>query len=159
VQAAARAHLKTGLTIACHTGERQAALGVLATVEEEGVHPSALIVVHADGIAEEEARFRLADAGAWVEYDGAGGRPVAEHVALVQRMFVTGRSDRLLLSHDAGWYSAGEPGGAREKIRPYTFIAEKLLPALEPAGLGEEAVKKLLITNPRQAFAIRVRKR
>ncbi|HVR75481.1 MAG TPA: hypothetical protein VMT52_14190, partial [Planctomycetota bacterium] len=50
VVAAARAHLLTGLTIACHTGEGTAALETLDAVEGEGVRADALIVVHADGI-------------------------------------------------------------------------------------------------------------
>ena len=47
VKAASLAHLKTGMPIACHTGEKIAALEVLSIVLSEGVDPSALIIVTA----------------------------------------------------------------------------------------------------------------
>jgi phosphotriesterase-related protein len=47
VRAAAKTHLQTGLTIASHTGDGVAALEELEILKQEGVHPSALIWVHA----------------------------------------------------------------------------------------------------------------
>src|SRR5687767_12901355 len=47
VRAAGRVHLKTGLTIAIHTGDGEAALDELRVLKEEGVAPSALVWVHA----------------------------------------------------------------------------------------------------------------
>jgi phosphotriesterase-related protein len=127
-------------------------------VQAEGVDPAALVVVHADGIADAEARARLARAGAWVEYDGVRAGEAEKHVRLVKDMVERGLAGRLLLSHDAGWYAAGEAGGAKEKIRPFTAITDELLPALRKAGLEEALLEKLLVENPRQAFTIRVRK-
>ena len=43
VQAAARTHLQSGLTIAAHTGDGQAALEQLAILREEGVDPRAVV--------------------------------------------------------------------------------------------------------------------
>jgi phosphotriesterase-related protein len=64
---------------------------------------------------------------------------------------------RVLLSHDAGWYSVGEPNGGR--FRPYTALFEQLLPALRKAGLSDEAIHRLTVRNPAQAFAIRAGRR
>jgi phosphotriesterase-related protein len=158
VRAAARAHLATGLTIACHTGEEKAALEVLETVRSEKASPEALVVVHADGIARSEARLQLAEGGAWLEYDGVGGRPIEEHVRLVLELSERRLLHRLLLSHDAGWYSVGAADGGKAKLRPYTAIPDRLVPALRKAGLSEEALEKVLADNPRRAFAIKVRK-
>lgn len=159
VQAAARTHLQTGLTIACHTGEAKAALEVLEVVKSEGVDPSALIIVHADAILDEQVHERLAREGAWVEYDAIGAKPISEHVRLITAMVRKGLGDRLLLSHDAGWYWVGEPEGGKDKIRPYTALMDELIPALKNAGMDESVLKKLLIDNPREAFTVEVRGR
>jgi predicted metal-dependent phosphotriesterase family hydrolase len=158
VVAAARAHLRTGLTVACHTGESRAAREVLEAMLSEGAAAAALIVVHADGIRPEE-RFGLAEAGAWVELDGVGGKPIEEHVKIIQGMLERKLAGRLLLSHDAGWYSVGAPDGGRDRVRPFTAIDDALLPALRKAGIEEATIEKLLVENPREAFAVRVRKR
>ncbi len=159
VQAAARTHLQTGLTIACHTGEAQAATEVLETIKSEGVDPSALIIVHADSIPDEQVHERLAKEGAWLEYDAIGAKPIGEHVRLIDTMVRKGFADRLLLSHDAGWYWVGEPDGGKGKIRPYTTLMDELLPALKSIGVSEAVLRKLLVDNPREAFTIGVRKR
>lgn len=159
VQAAARTHLQTGLTIACHTGEAKAALEVLEIVKSEGVDPSALIIVHADSIPDEQVHERLAREGAWVEYDAIGSKPIGEHVRLITAMVQKGFVDRLLLSHDAGWYWVGEPEGGKDKIRPYTALMDKLLPALKSAGINDAVLGKILVDNPRKAFTIKVRRR
>jgi phosphotriesterase-related protein len=156
VQAAAKTHLQTGLPIACHTGEAQAALGVLENVRSEGVDPSALIIVHADGISDQNVHFQFAEAGAWVEYDGVSDQSIERHVRLVKEMLERGFGNRLLLSHDAGWYQVGEPDGG--KIRPYTAISDQLIPALKTVGVDDAVLRKLLIDNPAQAFTVRVRK-
>jgi len=156
-QVAAKTHLRTGLTIACHTGEAQAALGVLEIVCQEGVAPSALIIVHADGIPDQRIHYQLAEAGTWVEYDGVNDNSIEKHVRLITEMLKRGCADKLLLSHDAGWYQVGEPNGG--KIRPYTAISDRLFPALKSAGVDDALLRKLLVDNPAEAFAIRIRKR
>jgi len=156
VQAAAKTHLQTGLPIACHTGEAQAALDVLENVRREGVDPSALIIVHADGISDQNVHFQFAEAGAWVEYDGVSDNSIEKHVQLIKEILKRGFGNRLLLSHDAGWYQVGEPDGG--KIRPYTAISDQLIPALKTVGVDDAALRKLLIDNPAQAFIVKVRK-
>jgi len=70
-----------------------------------------------------------------------------------------GFADKLLLSHDAGWYWVGEPNGGKDKIRPYTALSDELVPALKNAGLTEATLKRLLVENPKEAFTVRIRKR
>jgi phosphotriesterase-related protein len=159
VEAAARTHLRTGLTIACHTGEGRAAREVLEETVAEGAAAAALIVVHADGIRGDEERFRLAEAGAWVELDAVGGKPIDAHVNLVKGMLERKLAGRLLLSHDAGWFSVDDPDGGKDRVRPFTALEDALLPALRKAGVEEAAIKKIVIENPCEAFAVRVRKR
>ncbi|UCC23749.1 MAG: aryldialkylphosphatase [Planctomycetota bacterium] len=158
VRAAAKAHLQTGLTIACHTGEARTALGVLETVRSEGVAPSALIIVHADGIKKEKVHLKLAEAGVWLEYDGVSDESIKRHVRLIKKMLEAGFGDQLLISHDAGWYWVGEGESGKKKIRPYTTISDKLIPALKSAGVSEAEIDKVLVDNPRRAFTVSLRR-
>jgi phosphotriesterase-related protein len=159
VQAAAKTHLKTGLTIACHTGETQAALGVLETIQQEGVDPSALIIVHANGIADPNARIKIAKSGAWVEFDAVNKDSIAENVRLIKKMLQAELLNRVLISQDAGCYVVGEEKGGQPqgKIRPFTVIADQLVPALKQAGLTDAQISQLIVENPAKAYTIKVR--
>jgi phosphotriesterase-related protein len=161
VQVAAKTHLRTGLTIACHTAEAQAALDVLETVRGEGVHPSALIVVHTCCIPDQNVHFQFAEAGAWVEYDHIGSPvdnlTIEEQVERIKAMLKKGYGDQLLLSHDSYWYDVTQPDGGETKL-PYTPIADILIPALKKAGVNEKELHQLFIDNPARAFTVKVRK-
>jgi phosphotriesterase-related protein len=154
VRAAALTHLRTGLTIASHTGQGLAALEELAILKQEGVDPSAFIFVHADGEPDQTLRHRVAAMGAWVSYDGVSPDSVTRHVGLVAAMLKE-HPNRLLLSHDAGWYQAGEK---TQKPRDYNCISDALLPALRKAGLTEADLRRLTVTNPAETFTVRVRR-
>ena len=155
IQAAARTHLRTGLTIAAHTGPAAGALDQLAVLEAEGVDPSAWIWVHAQ--AEEDSTFhvRAARSGAWISFDGLAPDNVERYVALVAFMKAEGLLHRVLVSHDAGWYHVGEPGGGT--FRPYDTLFSDFLPALKAAGFTDEEVQQLIAVNPAGAFTVRVR--
>lgn len=158
IAASAITHLETGLTIACHTGEGTCALEVLNTVKEYGVSPTALVIVHADSIEDKEIIFRLAEEGCWIEYDSIGSKPLEFHLRLIIDTIKKGFLSQLLLSHDAGWYTVGEPRGEELKIRPYTYISEYLIPRLIKEGLSEEVINDILINNPARAFSMSIRR-
>jgi phosphotriesterase-related protein len=151
VRAAALTHRETGLRIASHTGSGAAALEELDVIEGAGVPASAFIWVHAQ--AERDAAFhaRAARRGAWVEFDGVSPGSVTRHVDLVRVMREQGLLERVLLSHDAGWYRVGEPGGGR--FRAYDTVFTMLIPALKAAGFGDADVRQLVVAHPRQALA------
>jgi phosphotriesterase-related protein len=157
VRAAARTHLKTGLSIACHTGDGAAAMEEMELLREEAVGPSAWIWVHAQNEKDQALFERAAARGGWVEFDGVGPDSIDRHVELVSFMNSRGRLNRVLISHDAGWYSVGEPNGG--KFRPYTSIFEQLLPALVKAGFSKEEIRTLMVKNPAEAFMVHVRRR
>jgi phosphotriesterase-related protein len=155
VQAAARTHLQSGLTIASHTGDGQAAIEQLALLRLEGVGPAAWIWVHAQNEANRDIHLQVGRQGAWVEFDGVGPSSIERHVELVKSMRQHGLLDRVLISQDAGWYSVGEPRGGN--FRPYDTLFTDLVPALKQAGLPESDIKQLTVTNPAQAFTIGIR--
>ena len=155
VRAAARTHLASGLTIAAHSGDGVAALEALEILRKEGLDGSAFIWVHANAEADRGLHARAAEAGAWVEFDGIGPKEIDRHVGLVRAMKEAGHLGRVLLSHDAGWYHVGEPGGGA--YRPHDTLMDDFVPALRAAGLSEAEVRRLTAENPRAAFAVRVR--
>jgi phosphotriesterase-related protein len=155
VAAAARTHRATGLTIAVHTGDGEAARGIVKTLAEERIGPSAYVWVHAQNESDRRVHLELAEAGAWVELDGVGPGSLADHADAVADLARRGHLGRLLVSQDAGWYHVGEPGGG--DYRGYSFLVEKLVPALRERGLTAAQVETLLVANPARAFAITVR--
>ncbi len=147
-------YMETGLTIACHTGEKECALEVADLVEREGVDPSAFIIVHADQIEDFNVHLNLFNRGFILEYDGIGSKPIEYHVDLIDKAIKAGFIRQILISHDAGWYTINE-GGAKDKIRPYNNISIKLIPELYKKGYNEDIEKILLIENPKRIFDIK----
>ncbi len=152
VEAAALTHKATGLPIASHTGDGTAAHQELDVLQEQGVPLEAFIWVHAQGEGDQAHHRRAAERGAWVEFDGIGPDSVDQHVQLVKSMADAGHLGRVLVSHDAGWYHVGEPGGGA--FRPFDTVFRAFVPAIREA-LGEAAVTQLLVTNPARALARR----
>lgn len=153
VRAAAIAHLATGLTVACHTSDHVAAHEALDLVEEHGMDPARWIVVHAHNIADPDEQDRLAARGPWLGFDGVGGGRGTEYMlGLVTRALERGQEDRVLLSHDAGWYQVGEPGGGQ--VRPYTALFREFLPALRERGADDGLIDRLLVRNPARALSV-----
>jgi phosphotriesterase-related protein len=153
VRAAARAQRATGLTIACHTAHGAAALEALDLLEKEGAPLDRFIVVHSDAIEDRHVHLNIADRGAWVEFDAVGWKPIDWHAELIAWFVERRGPDRLLLSHDAGWYWAGEPGGGKQK--PFTPLLQELLPALSARCVPDDVIARLIVENPARAFAVR----
>jgi phosphotriesterase-related protein len=150
VRAAATTSRTTGLTIASHTGTGLAAMAELEVLDAAGVPASRFIWVHAQNERDATFHARAAKAGAWVEFDGISESSVARHVELVVQMKAQGLLGRVLVSHDAGWYHVGEPGGGQ--FRPFDTLFTKFIPALREAGVTGAEVTRLLVDNPRQAL-------
>jgi phosphotriesterase-related protein len=154
VRAAALTTRKTGLPIASHTGTGAAAMEELDLLESAGVPAGSFIWVHAQSERDEAFHVRAAKRGAWVEFDGISPSSVDRHVTLVMRMKSADLLDRVLVSHDAGWYHVGEPGGGQ--FRPFETLFTQFVPAVKQAGLSEADVRRLLVANPARALARRV---
>ena len=155
VRAAALTHLRTGLTIASHTGGGKAALEQSEILKEEGVAGRAWIWVHAQTEKDTEIHAQAAAQGAWLEFDGIGPASVEQHVDFVLDMKRRKLLGRVMASHDAGWYRVGEPGGGA--FRAYDTLFTDFLPALKKAGLADAEIRQLTVTNPAAAFAIGVK--
>ena len=156
IKAAAITHLKTGLTIASHTGPALPAFEELEILASEGVAASAFIWVHAQSESDHSTHVMAATKGAWISLDGLSDDNAEEYVGMINNLKENGLLHRVLVSHDAGWYKPGEPGGGN--YRGYTALFNKLIPALRNAGYTEKELTQLIVHNPANAFEVRIRK-
>jgi predicted metal-dependent phosphotriesterase family hydrolase len=155
VRAAARTHLATGLTIAAHTGDGQAALEQLTILREEKVDPSAWVWVHAGGAQNADLHARVARQGGWVEFDSIGPDTMEENLERVSFMKEKKLLGRVLLSQDAGWYDVNESKG--EKFRSFDEFFTRFVPALRERGFTQNEIERLTMSNPQEAFSVRLR--
>lgn len=154
VRAAARTSRATGLPIAAHTGTGpvEHCLEVLA---EEEVTAEAFIWVHAQAETKAARHVAVAQRGAWVEFDGIAPDSIESHLRFTCHLLEQGYGDRILLSHDAGWYHVGEPGGG--DFRGFDTLFTAFLPALRAAGVDAATERQLLVENPCRALTPRPR--
>lgn len=155
VKAAAITHLKTGLTIASHTGPSLPAFQQLDLLEKEGVAPEAFIWVHAQAEKDKNKHVAAAKKGAWVSLDGISDHNQEEYLNFLLHLKSHQLLHRVLISHDAGWYSPGEENGGN--FRPFTTIGEKFIPLLRSNGFTEQECNQLLVENPAIAFTIQLK--
>ena len=155
VRAAARTHRASGLTIASHTGPAKLALEQLDVLREEGVGARAFVWVHAQAESDPAVHLKVAERGAWVSLDGYGPTETKRYVEILKALRDRGRLGQVLLSHDAGWYRPGEPEGG--EFRPFDALFKVLLPKLKEEGFSQTEIDQVLVRNPAEAFAVRIR--
>ncbi len=134
VRAAAIASRETGLTIASHTSGGAAAVEQLDILASEKVSPAKFVWVHAQNEKDHAFHARVAQAGAWVEFDGIREASHAWHLECLRFLAAGNLLERALISQDSGWYRVGEPEGG--DYRGYTWLYTHFLPALDPAWVG-----------------------
>lgn len=165
LRAAARVHRETGLTIAVHTGDGEAARDQVRLLREAGVAPVAWIWVHAQNDPG-PLQIELARRGAWISLDGfsLATRNPERYRNMLLAHREAGTLGRVLISHDDGWaVEGGAAAGAALKPfgngnpRPYASLFERLLPDLRVAGFTEEEIRQLTVLNPAQALSVTVR--
>ena len=156
ITAAALTHLRTGLTIASHTGPAQPAFEQIEVLKSHRVDPSAFIWVHAQNNSDHSQYVKATQEGAWVSLDGLREDNVDEYATRLAQLKKDGCLHRVLVSHDAGWYDPGKPDGG--DFRQLTTLFRRLIPALEQEGLVESDIMQLIQHNPANAFAIGIKK-
>lgn len=164
VQAAVMTHLETGMTIVSHTAGDIPASEQIDLLKTEGVSPSAWVWTHAQS-GSLEANIQAANQRAWLSLDGinrdSSSEPEEEYsiewfADRIRQLKDAGHLEKILLSHDAGWYTVGEPNGG--DFRGYTDIFEHLIPVLKEHNFSDEEIRQMTVLNPRRAYGIRVRR-
>lgn len=156
LRAAARASRNTGAVIASHTIGGRTAQKEMDVLEEAGLDLHRFIWVHAQTEPDLSMLKEAARRGVYLELDSVGApyQSQAELLETAWSLIQAGFSDRLLLSHDAGWYNpAREDGKPDDGFRGYTALVQDFIPRLLDRGISEEQLHLITVTNPAEAFA------
>jgi len=153
LRAAGRAAAATNSAIGSHTVKGRVVRDQLGILESVGYTPDRFIWIHTQAEPDVDLHLEIARRGAWIEYDAIGSDDLddAFFVQRVERVLDAGLGGRLLLSQDRGQYDPAQPGGGTP--RPYTYLSERFLPALQAAGIDETTIGQLTSANPFEAFA------
>jgi predicted metal-dependent phosphotriesterase family hydrolase len=162
IRAAGITHLKTGLKIAIHTGNAEAAIEELKTLEEIGIKSSAFIWVHAQNDHSGDTQIRLARRGCWISLDGLNSTEssVNKYEKDIMKFKAAGLLSRLLISQDDGFAATSKDGQTRFEpyqngnTIPYITLFTKLKPRLLLNGLTREEFDLITVTNPALAFRL-----
>lgn len=155
VAAACLTHKATGLAIMSHTGPAVAAFEEFEIVEKNGIAPSAFIWTHANNEKNLDKQVEAARKGYWIAFDKFTPADTAEYVSFAKLMKGEGLLDKLLFSHDAGWFDPMVPGGGN--FRGFTDIEKYLIPALKENGFSQADLAQVFIQNPARAFEVKLR--
>lgn len=146
-------HLKTGLTLAVHTGDNPEAVDQqLKLLKKHKVSPRAWVWVHAHKDMDIDRLIKTAAQGAWISLDGANTSNIVQFTETLFRFKSRNLLHKILLSHDGN----GFPRGG--EIRQFEAISKALIPALLAHGFTEKEIDQLMIQNPKNAFRIAVKK-
>ncbi len=153
LRAAAQAGRETGALIGSHTIRGRVVRDQLDIIEAAGYRADRFLWIHTQAEPDFALHLEMARRGAWLEYDAIGSDAFADawFIEHIQRLLEAGFGDRLLLSHDRGWYDPSKPHGGTQL--PYTYLSTTFLPALRASGVDEATITQLTVHNPWRAFA------
>jgi phosphotriesterase-related protein len=153
--AVAVAHQETGVPITTHThAPSQNGRDQLKFFREHGVDPGSLVIGHC-GDSEDLAYLReLMDAGATIGMDRFGMEhvlPDENRVRTVLELLRLGYADRMVLSHDAAFFSRVTPPSWRARHAPHWHmenIPRRIVPMLLAGGATQGDLDRMLVDNP-----------
>lgn len=151
LRAATRASVETGALIGSHTIRGSVVLDQLDIIEALGGSPERFVSIHTQAEPDFGLHQAIAARGAWIEYDNIGAVPIADSADLILRALDAALGDRLLISHDRGWYDPAQPNGGVPK--PFTVVSTELIPLLVRRGISEDMLRQLFHRNPFEAFS------
>jgi predicted metal-dependent phosphotriesterase family hydrolase len=150
-RAVARAHRRTGVTIATHALNAPVGLDQLDILREEGVDPRRVIVGHCQSYPYHAYHAEIARRGAFVSFDRLGVANPYEHermLDLVLAMLRAGLGRHVLFSQDVCWRSDYVAYGGRG----YAFVPTGLREELRVHGVSDEEFRRITVENPRRAL-------
>lgn len=149
----AQAGKATNAIIGSHTIRGRVVRNQLDIIEAEGYTASRFIWIHTQAELDFDLHLEMAKRGCWIEYDALGNANApADEVIIdyLKKLIDAGHIEQILLSHDRGWYDAGNPDFVP---MPFTYINETFIPKLRDAGFDEDTIIQLTHINPFNAYA------
>lgn len=150
-RAVARAHRRTGVSIATHALHSPVGLDQLDILQQEGVDPRRVVVGHCQSYPHHEYHAAIARRGAYVSFDRLGVTNEYEHetmLRLIREMLAAGLARHVLLSQDVCWRSDYVAYGGRG----YAYVATGLSEELRGLGVSDEHYHQITVDNPRRAL-------
>ena len=151
-EAAAAAHLRTGVPILTHCEAGTGALEQVRLLTDAGVGAGHVVLSHVDKVVDRGYHRDLLSTGAFAEYDGSfrwGDRPNGT-LQLLRWMCEDGFDRQVVLGMDAarqGYYAVygGSPG--------LGWLLDGFSATMEAGGIDATVRAGLFVTNPARAFA------
>ena len=155
IEAAAAAHRRTGVAITTHThAPSRNGRDQLAFLTARGVSADRIVIGHCGDSEDLDYLRELMDAGATIGMDRFGMEHVLSddaRTATVLTLLAEGYADRMVLSHDAAFFSRVTPPSWRAAHAPHwnmENLPRRILPALLDGGASREQVHQLMVVNP-----------
>ena len=157
MSAAAAAHGETGVAITTHSHPASRnGLAQQAFLGERGVPAERIIIGHSGDTEDLDYLRELMDNGSTIGMDRFGMEhvlPDDTRIRTVVALLEQGYADRMVLSHDAAFYSHVTPPSWRAVNAPrwrMDTISRHILPALREAGASADLIDQMMIHNPRR---------
>jgi phosphotriesterase-related protein len=159
LRAIAQAHRSTGVPITTHThpaffrGRDQQQI-----FKEEGVDLARVVIGHSGDSDDLDYLRELMDNGSTIGMDRFGidvPLPLDARVHTVAQLCARGYADRMVLSHDYSCFLDLFDGDIRATHYPdwsYTYILDRVVPALKERGVTNAQVHQMLVANPQRIF-------
>ena len=147
LEGVAAAHHATGAPVMVHTEECTAAFELLELLSSLGVAAHHVVLAHVDRNPDPGLHAAIAEAGAYLGYDGAGRHrnwPDSTLVDSLAGVVEAGHADRVLLGADVARASRYESYGGMPGL---AYLGNRFVPRLVER-LGVDAVGEILVSNP-----------
>ena len=167
-RAAARTQKRLGMAITTHTDPEDwlvTNIGAeqLDLLEEEGADPSKIIIGHGFVVPNLEQLEEILKRGATVQIDniGTSWRGIDDDVVtdVISTLVSKGYAGQMVLSFDRFFYQArgSSPFSRLDPEVAYRvdvgFMHREFLPLLRKKGVSEEAIRQIMVENPKRLLA------
>ena len=121
-----------------------------------GVPLDRLVIGHSGDTDDIDYLREIMDAGSTIGLDRFGMEFVLDderRIATLLSVIQLGYADRIVISHDAAFYSHVTPPSWRSRVAPrwrMDNITSNVLPRLRSAGVRQEDIDQMMMANPRR---------
>jgi phosphotriesterase-related protein len=156
-EAAATAHLETGVPITTHTNaSHRGGLAQQAVLSDLGVDLTRVVIGHCGDTTNLDYLKEIMDAGSSIGMDRFGMDIMAtedDRIDTVVRLCELGYADRMTMSHDASFFSVNMEPSVRNRIMPnwnHLNLSDRILPEVRRRGVSDETIEQIMVTNPQR---------
>lgn len=158
-EAAAVAHLQTGVPITTHThAASRGGLEQQRLLSELGVPLDRVVIGHSGDSTDVDYLHELAAQGSFLGFDRFGMEHLGadeDRIRMLLLLLEQGYEQQLVLSHDAAFFSRVTPPSWRAIATPnwhMEHLFTNILPRLRREGVDDATLQRLMVDNPRRVL-------